>query len=177
MSGMGRMDAGASRPSGSGADPLTLASLSVNGEPVPALGPVATQPTASDLRGVAVTHSRDITLGMAMGMGGTSFTINGEAFDPARTDQTVQAGAVEQWRIHNTTPMDHPFHLHTWPMQVVDLNGDPQAEVIWRDVVNVPAQTTVTVRIAFDRHDGRTVHHCHILDHEDAGMMATTEVR
>ena len=45
-----------------------------------------------------------------------------------------------------------------------------------RDVVDVPAGGSVTVRIAFDRLPARTVYHCHILDHEDLGMMGVVEV-
>jgi FtsP/CotA-like multicopper oxidase with cupredoxin domain len=45
--------------------------------------------------------------------------------------------------------------------------------VIYRDVVNVPAHSQTTVRIAFDRYPGTAVYHCHILDHEDLGMMGT----
>ena len=47
---------------------------------------------------------------------------------------------------------------------------------MWLDVVNVPARGAVTVRVAFDR-PGRTVYHCHILDHEDAGMMGIVRVQ
>ena len=72
--------------------------------------------------------------------------------------------------------MDHPFHLHVWPMQVVSRHGrqrddSPQ----WLDVVNVPARESVTVRIRFTDFPGRTVYHCHILDHEDLGMMGVID--
>ncbi|HEX9226680.1 MAG TPA: multicopper oxidase domain-containing protein, partial [Arthrobacter sp.] len=48
---------------------------------------------------------------------------------------------------------------------------------IWQDVVNVPANGRVKVRVAFKDFRGRSVYHCHILDHEDLGMMAAIEVR
>ena len=54
-------------------------------------------------------------------------------------------------------------------------DGAAVGDVRWRDVVNVPSQGRVVVRIAFKRFSGVTVYHCHILDHEDAGMMATVE--
>ena len=47
----------------------------------------------------------------------------------------------------------------------------------WQDVVNIPAFGEVTVRVAFEDFGGRTVYHCHILDHEDLGMMGTLEAR
>ena len=46
----------------------------------------------------------------------------------------------------------------------------------WKDTVNVPAGGTVRIRIPFTDITGRTVYHCHILDHEDQGMMGTIEV-
>ena len=67
--------------------------------------------------------------------------------------------------------MDHPFHRHFWPMQLVRDNGESEGMPTWLDVVNVPALGEVAVRIAFDNFGGRTVYRCHILDHEDRGMM------
>ena len=124
---------------------------------------------------------RELTFAMGMdgmmGSGGMmSFTINGQRFDGERVDITVTAGSVEEWILRNTSPMDHPVHLHVWPMQVVESDGDAPGSAIWRDVVNVPARGQARVRIAFD-YTGRSVYHCHILDHEDAGMMGVIEVR
>jgi FtsP/CotA-like multicopper oxidase with cupredoxin domain len=62
-------------------------------------------------------------------------------------------------------------------MQIVAEGGRPVQDVHRQDVVNVPALGEVTVRIAFEQFGGRTVYHCHILDHEDAGMMAVVEAR
>ncbi|MBD8057291.1 multicopper oxidase domain-containing protein, partial [Rhodococcus ruber] len=56
-------------------------------------------------------------------------------------------------------------------------HGGPVEQPRWRDVVNVPAGGRVQVLIDFTRFPGRSVYHCHILDHEDAGMMATVEAR
>ena len=85
---------------------------------------------------------------------------------------TVTLGSVEEWTIANTSLMDHPFHLHVWPMQVVAAaDMDPSGHPDWRDVVIVPARGQVTVRIRFAAIAGRTVYHCHVLDHEDHGMM------
>ena len=101
-----------------------------------------------------------------------TFGFDGREFDPERVDQTVTLGAVEEWTIANTSPMDHPFHLHVWPMQVVAAaDMDPTGRPDWRDVVIVPARGQVTVRIRIADFAGRTVYHCHVLDHEDQGMM------
>jgi FtsP/CotA-like multicopper oxidase with cupredoxin domain len=116
-------------------------------------------------------------MGLGSGGGGMSFTIDGKEFDATRTDQTVEAGSVEEWTITNTSPMDHPLHLHIWPMQLIEERGQPLGPPTWQDVVNVPARSNIKVRVAFDKFAGRTVYHCHILDHEDQGMMGVINAR
>ncbi|HEU4514078.1 MAG TPA: multicopper oxidase domain-containing protein [Nocardioidaceae bacterium] len=181
--GMGMMGGRASGDRG----PVRLATLAVTGGAPDATGPLPSFAEPRDLRDEDVARRRELVLGMAMGMGGMgmsagramgdmmSFTIDGREFDHERVDQRVRRGAVEEWTIHNDSPMDHPFHLHVWPMQVLEENGRRHDRPVWQDVVNVPARGTVRVRIAFDRFDGRTVYHCHILDHEDRGMMGVVE--
>lgn len=175
--------------------PAALATFEVHGEPVAALGAVPARPVDPDLRDREPEARRDVeltmTMGGMMGRGGmgpgrgpgpgqggmAAFGFDGRSFDADRTDQAVAAGVVEEWTIRNPTPMDHPFHLHVWPMQMVDVDGVAPHEPRWRDVVDVPAGATVRVLVDFRRHPGRSVYHCHVLDHEDAGMMATVEVR
>lgn len=162
--------------------PATLATLVVEGTPAPALPAVGQRPAEPDLRSRAPDRRREITFtmgmgGMGRGMGGMmGVGFDGRAFDHHRTDQAVDAGALEEWTLRNPTPMDHPFHLHVWPMQLVEDDGAPVASATWRDVVNVPAGGSVRVLVDFAAHPGRSVYHCHILDHEDSGMMGTVEV-
>ncbi|HEX5143396.1 MAG TPA: multicopper oxidase domain-containing protein, partial [Mycobacterium sp.] len=112
------------------------------------------------------------------GMGGMGmrWTIDGRTFDDRRDDQTVRLGSTEDWTITNTSPMDHPFHLHVWPFHVLaDSVGTPRTATR-QDVVLVPARGWVRVRIPFTDYAGRSVYHCHTADHEDAGMMGTLHV-
>ncbi len=161
-----------------GRDAVTLATLDVVGDDAGTSLAIPTLAAPRDLRDAVVARRRTLAFSMGMGMGmGMTFAFDGRPFDPDRTDQEVVAGAVEEWTLLNPTPMDHPFHLHVWPMQEVRANGVPHEDVRWRDVVHVPAGESRTVRIAFERFTGRTVYHCHILDHEDAGMMGVVEVR
>ncbi len=157
-----------------------LFSIDVSGQALPATSALPDRPEPRDLRGLAVERSRTLTFEMGMGGmmsgGGMSFTFDGASFDPDRVDQSVQAGVVEEWVIRNDSTLDHPFHLHVWPMQVVASGAERRKSVEWRDVVNVPARGEVTVRIAFDDFPGKTVYHCHILDHEDRGMMGVVDV-
>lgn len=158
-----------------------LATLNVSGEAAAPPAAIQRQAVPRDLRRSTVAARRQFTMYMGMGMGMAGgmmrFTINGREFDADRTDTTVAAGSVEEWTIVNTSPMDHPFHLHVWPMQVIDDNGRQPDAIMWRDVVNIPANGRVTVRVAFEGFRGRSVYHCHILDHEDLGMMGVIDVR
>jgi FtsP/CotA-like multicopper oxidase with cupredoxin domain len=115
-----------------------------------------------------------------MGPGGhgrwDGFTIDGKEFDPDRVDTRVRLGTIEEWTIVNTSPMDHPFHLHVWFQQVVARDGAPVGgSPQWLDTVNVPARGSVAVRVRLTDFPGRSVYHCHILDHEDLGMMGIVE--
>jgi len=175
--GMPGMGAGSGSQGSADADGTVLATLDVTGPAVPALPPVPAQAAPRDLRGAAVARRRELTFAMGMGGGRMRFTIDGKDFDPDRVDQAVRVGTVEEWTITNTSPMDHPLHLHVWPMQVIERDGRPVDAATWQDVVNVPARSHVKVRVSFDTFGGRTVYHCHILDQEDSGMMGVIDAR
>lgn len=112
------------------------------------------------------------------GSGGTEtvLTLDGRSFDPARIDVDAALGTVEEWSVTNATPMAHPFHLHVWPFQVIAASDRRTPLEGWKDVVDVPAFGWVRLRVAFRDFTGRTVYHCHILDHEDRGMMGIINV-
>jgi FtsP/CotA-like multicopper oxidase with cupredoxin domain len=156
---------------------VTLVHVAAVGDVVPAAALPPRLTELIDLRELQVDAERTLTLATGMGMGrGMRFTIDGREFDPDRADTAVQLGTVEEWTITNDSPMDHPFHLHVWPMQVVardgqTVGGSPQ----WLDVVNIAARGSATVRVRLNDFPGRTVYHCHILDHEDLGMMGVVE--
>ena len=120
------------------------------------------------------------TLKIAQGgggmMGGMRFTFNGESFDPNRVNQSVKLNTVEDWIISNTSHMAHPFHIHAWAFQVID-RGDGKSEPGWKDTVAIPVGAKVRIRLNFADFGGKTVYHCHILDHEDTGMMGIVEVK
>lgn len=166
--GMGQMMRGGAIRS----EPAVLALFDVTGEPVSPL-PEPQQPApAEDLRKTAVDAHREVVFDVGMGPGGMRFRIDGATFDHDRVDTEVRSGSVEEWIIRNPSPMDHPFHLHVWQFQVIDDGSGPLPDPEWRDVVNVPAGSAVRIRVRFADFTGRTVYHCHILDHEDEGMMA-----
>lgn len=159
-----------------------LATFNTSNSSAAAVPAVPAQNPGPDLRGKNVATGRSFTLNMpAMGgMGGMGnmnggFTINGEAFNMDVINTSVTLGTIEEWKIINATTMDHPFHLHVWPMQILSIGGQTISGIQYQDVVNVPAQSHSVVRIHFDEFEGNAVYHCHILDHEDQGMMGIIE--
>lgn len=104
------------------------------------------------------------------------FFIDGRQFDAARVDQVVRLGATEEWVIHNTSRELHPFHLHVDDFQVIAVNGRPYHARSPQDTVTLPIGGTVRIRMRFRDFLGAFVYHCHILAHEDAGMMGIVEV-
>jgi FtsP/CotA-like multicopper oxidase with cupredoxin domain len=106
----------------------------------------------------------------------SAFFINGQKFDATRTDIRVKLGATEIWEVKNTGHMDHPFHLHGFGFQVLDRNGTAEPYLAWKDTVNVKPNETVRLAVKFDGFPGVRVFHCHILDHEDLGMMGVMTV-
>lgn len=107
----------------------------------------------------------------------TQGLINGQAMDMSRVDINGRLGTTEIWQIENLVGMDHPFHLHGFHFQVVDRNGVPAPYRSWKDTVNVPRHETVRFIVQFDGYAGKWMFHCHILDHEDMGMMGVLELR
>ncbi len=99
--------------------------------------------------------------------------INGKQFNPERVDTVARLNEVEEWTFLNETTQAHPIHLHTNDFQVVALNGKrrkPEAPI---DNYMVPPSGSVTIRFKPLTYTGTAVFHCHILFHEDVGMMAT----
>ena len=104
---------------------------------------------------------------------GTDFLINDEMH---HTDQPVTVGELQIWDVENASHMDHPFHLHGFFFQVIDVNGAPPAFRAWADTVNVPPRGRVRIAWMPDDRPGFWMYHCHILEHHAGGMMANFAV-
>ncbi len=117
----------------------------------------------------------DMRMGPAM-MRGNGFTINGRAMDIKRIDERIRLGDVEIWEIRNDSPMPHPFHIHDIQFRILDRNGQrpPANEMGLKDTVLVDSGETVRIITQFENYadpENPYMFHCHILEHEDAGMM------
>jgi bilirubin oxidase len=106
-----------------------------------------------------------------------AYMINGQSYDPMRVDTHAKLGATEVWTVTNTASMDHPFHLHGFQFQVLARNGKAEPVVAWRDTVDIPKNNgSVKLAVKFDDFPGMRMYHCHILEHEDLGMMGMLDV-
>jgi bilirubin oxidase len=137
--------------------------------------PVAPLDIPQVIRPIEPLDPADVTTERVMSL--TQGFINGKTMDLARVDEVASLGTTEIWTIENLVGMDHPFHLHGFSFQVLDRNGVPDAFPKWEDTVNVPKHETVRFIVRFDDYAGKWMFHCHILDHENAGMMGVLEVR
>ncbi|MCJ8311474.1 MAG: multicopper oxidase domain-containing protein [Saccharospirillaceae bacterium] len=114
-------------------------------------------------------------LKMKMPMFG-AMTINGESMDMDRIDIRVKLNTSEIWEIVNDTDLPHPFHIHAVQFQIIKRDGIKPAknERGWKDVVLVAPGESVSFITHFSDYANPTIpymYHCHILEHEDNGMM------
>jgi FtsP/CotA-like multicopper oxidase with cupredoxin domain len=138
----------------------------------PAVRPVAIPATLRKifrLDTTKVTAVRTIVFGQGI--------INGHTMDMARVDVTTRVGATEIWEITNIVGMDHPFHLHGFQFQVLDRDGVREPYLAWKDMLNIPKHSSARIIVRYDDYPGKWMFHCHILDHEDHGMMGVLEVK
>ncbi|MHB8521568.1 MAG: multicopper oxidase family protein [Limisphaerales bacterium] len=168
---------------------IPLATLTVGGAitnmalPVDLNPPIARLPHITDQE---IVRYRKITFDFNSDT--FSLTVNGVPFDPLSSMETMLLDTAEEWNLStvgissgggitgtNSLPLAHPFHIHVNWFQVVKINGQA-VPPRWQDTVVIPFGGNVTIRHRFQQYTGRYVLHCHILPHEDLGMMAGVEV-
>lgn len=106
------------------------------------------------------------------------FNINGDHFDIAVINEMIDINTIEKWHIQNNTGIAHPFHIHDVQFQVDNINGNEPPEYLKgvKDVILIPPMEYVDVLMQFkDFADAGTpyMYHCHMLHHEDDGMMGS----
>jgi FtsP/CotA-like multicopper oxidase with cupredoxin domain len=120
------------------------------------------------------TPTRVVRLGFSLGLEhGVEFNINREQHHHA---DPVRVGELQVWDVVNRTPVHHPFHLHGFFFQVLEVDGKPPEYLSWEDVVNVTAFGSVRIAWMPDDRPGGWMFHCHILEHHAEGMMAHFDV-
>ena len=121
------------------------------------------------LREADATHTRRFEL-----TGSTR--INGRRMDMSRIDERVEVDTTELWEVRNASRTPHSFHVHDVRFTVVDYAGSPPPPPLagWKDTVYVPPGETVRLVTRFSDYTDRSspyMFHCHLLRHEDRGMM------
>jgi FtsP/CotA-like multicopper oxidase with cupredoxin domain len=159
---------------------ITLLTMSVQGTAVGDTLPAVINPNAIRLN-LDTTSFPKRTLTLTMGQ--MKAYINGQAFqdgNPYTINSTL--GTYEVWTVKNRTNMDHPFHQHVNAAQVLAITGaaasyPPYATLpAWKDTILVPKNGSVTMLVPVKDYAGTAVFHCHILEHEDIGMMGVWQI-
>ncbi|MGI4857695.1 MAG: multicopper oxidase family protein [Janthinobacterium lividum] len=131
--------------------------------------------------------------------GTLQYVINGKSYDPDRIDYTATLGTVDEWRV-TASAGGHIFHIHVNPFQVTDIlnsagtsiydttgactateiaTGDTQycaLHGVFLDTLFIKSGYTAVLRTKYEDYTGEFVMHCHILDHEDQGMMENVSI-
>jgi bilirubin oxidase len=125
-----------------------------------------------------ITRNLTFTPMMMGGGGGLNgpFVINGTPFDMMTINYTIPLNNIEIWSLTNNSPIAHPFHIHNVPFYILDINGNPPPPSLAgkKDVVLVRSQQTVRFITQFTDFADEVfpyMYHCHMLVHEDEGMM------
>ncbi len=187
--------------SGSTGQQVTLLTLAYEGSPITDALPTVVnsearrlEKTPAKTERIILTMGHGMGMGMSMGsnsgtgmggmgMGHMSGAINGVTFDVMdgkMNAYTIQSelGTYELWEVVNQSMMDHPFHQHVNSCQVLSISGgDPEYAALYtqsparKDVVIVPAMGSVRLLVPVMDFEGTAMFHCHIVEHEDIGMM------
>jgi suppressor of ftsI len=159
-------------PAGDTYPARVLATFAVAGTPVAPVPMPTTMGALPDLSHDTIAVHRNVVFSE----NNKGFYINGKQFDPKRVTFSPKIDTTEEWTIHNATKEEHPFHIHVNDFQVMSINGKKVDPKSLQDTQPLPVGGTVVIRMRFTQFLGRYVFHCHILAHEDGGMMAVVDV-
>lgn len=157
---------------------VTLMTVSYKGSKVAEAIPTSINPNAKRLMlDTSTLPAQSIVLSMHQGRG----YINDQTFIDHENCYTAmsQVGRYEVWEVTNQSGMDHPFHHHTNPAQVLSINGGDAKYAqlytsipAWKDCTIVPKWGSIKLLMPVMDYTGHAMVHCHIIEHEDIGMMA-----
>jgi L-ascorbate oxidase len=153
-----------------------------------------------DIPAGEVTGQQSVTFFIDTNSSPLKFEINGQPYDPGRIDRVLHLGSTDEWTLTSDF-VNHPFHIHVNPFQVeqiLDPNGQPIVNAsgqcvdkdsqgnldtqycdqigVFRDTLLIKQKYKVVLRSRYETFTGEFVLHCHILDHEDQGMMQNVSI-
>lgn len=162
--------------------PTTLGTIVVEGEPRNPIEPPRSLKGSlpADLTKAPVERTRTFVFGLRS-KGKNFARINGKFFTVGEKSVKPRLGTVERWilrnpRKPNQSNSEHPFHIHVNDFQVVAVNGKRYRARGQQDIVTIPMGGEVVIKQRFEQFPGKFVFHCHILGHEDGGMMQSVQV-
>ena len=161
-------------PAGDTYPKRTLATVVSTGRPVEPLPFPRSLGPLPDLQHARVDRTRHFVFSESDN--GNQFFINGKQFSDHVVNVHTRLGRTEQWVIRNVSDEMHPFHIHVDDFQVISINGRPYHARSLQDTQPLPVHGKVVIRLRFTGFTGRFVYHCHILAHEDNGMMGVIAV-
>ena len=131
----------------------------------------------STLRAVPDIGEPTVTRNFSFDFTSNHWTINGLQFDPNRTDARPVLGTTEKWVFTNPTGSTHMVHLHDVDQQCISRDGGPcYPYETMKETWMLGSGETLEIKLKFTDHIGKYMFHCHILEHEDDGMMSQFEV-
>ena len=139
--------------------------------------PATLRPLPAWVASASPTPTRTWEVTISSGLPPT-WLINGKTYDPARSDAFPVLGTTETWELRNRTAVAHAIHIHATDWYMLSRNGRPPKP--WEDCLKetflLNPRDRVVVAGHFSDHAGKFVIHCHMLDHEDHGLMTQFEV-
>lgn len=162
---------------------VTLLTMTYSGSKLNQALPTSINPAAARIN-PPVAKTEKMTLSMGQGRG----YINGISFDVVNDQMiafqiTSTVGTYEIWEITNSSMMDHPFHQHVNSVQVLSITGGDSGYAsfytqtpAWKDTVIVPRMGSVRLLVPVMDYGGMAMFHCHIIEHEDIGMMGVWNI-
>ena len=148
--------------------------VQVSGDPVPDVAWPTSMAPPSPLATDHVDRTRHLVF--SENTKTNQFYINGKQFDATHVNFVAKLGTTEEWIIKNVAREEHPFHIHVNDFMVMAVNGKPVQSLSEQDTVPLPWHGEVRIRMHFNRFVGTYVFHCHIVAHEDNGMMGIIDV-
>jgi FtsP/CotA-like multicopper oxidase with cupredoxin domain len=138
--------------------------------------PPALRPLPSWVAGAPTTPQKEWRMTVGSGFS-PSWLINGRTFDPGYVEHRAELGTVETWKLVNATRVAHLFHIHLTDWYLLSRNGKPPApaEACMKETFFMDPGEELLVAGRFSDHAGKFVVHCHMLDHEDHGLMSQFE--
>ena len=130
--------------------------------------------TSTSLASIEPLQKADATTDRSFTLNG--YTINNRLMDMTRIDETIEAGATEVWTVDNAMPLPHNFHVHGVQFQVLRVGTEPPTAELsgWKDTIYLEPGVRYELIMQFAEYtdpDFPYMFHCHMLAHEDAGMM------